>query len=94
MNVRMGGIMHQEKLDIVEGQRADAAASVAGSRGGIEQRPALQVYFKCAHAYCRVVRNAEGTGYTARCPKCGGTQQFQVGPGGTNQRMFVLSCNK
>ena len=90
VNATAGGIMHHERIDIVEGAtgRAEADASAAGQN----LRPALQVYFKCAHAYCRVLRNVEGTGYTARCPKCGVTQQFQVGPGGTNRRTFMLSC--
>lgn len=55
-------------------------------------RPALQVYFQCANAYQKVLRAVDGHSYTARCPKCGMIKQFVVGPGGSDQRTFRLSC--
>jgi phage FluMu protein Com len=67
-----------------------------GSRGtgqsGDGARPALQVYFKCANAYLKVLRSADGSGYTARCPRCGIVKNFIVGSGGIDQRTFVLTC--
>jgi hypothetical protein len=55
-------------------------------------RPILHVYFQCANAYQRVLRSVDGTSYTARCPKCGIAKHFLVGPGGSDQRTFRLSC--
>ena len=55
-------------------------------------RPFLQVWFRCAAAYQRVYRNRQGTGYSARCPKCGRAVNFRVGPGGTEQRTFEVNC--
>lgn len=59
---------------------------------GDQARPWLGVRFTCAGAYIRVFRNAAGTGYAARCPKCGQCMNFRVGEGGTNQRFFQVSC--
>lgn len=59
---------------------------------GRELRPWLGVRFKCSGAYVRVFRNTEGTGYTARCPRCGQCMRFKVGQGGTSQRFFEVSC--
>jgi len=55
-------------------------------------RPFLQVMFRCANAYLRVYRSADGQRYLARCPKCGKDVRFVVGPGGTEQRQFEVSC--
>ncbi len=52
----------------------------------------MQVYFVCANSYLRVYRSADEKRYLARCPKCGKEMRFQVGDGGTEQRMFKLSC--
>jgi hypothetical protein len=59
---------------------------------GQDPRPWLGVKFLCAGAYLRVLRNPEGTGYTARCPKCGKCIRFKVGNGGTDQRFFEVRC--
>jgi hypothetical protein len=59
---------------------------------GDTSRPWLGVRFACAGAYVRVLRNAEGTGYTARCPRCGRCMRFRVGQGGTSQRFFEVRC--
>lgn len=52
----------------------------------------LGVHFTCAGRYVRVGRRADGTGYLARCPRCGKTLRFRVGPGGTDRRFFEVSC--
>lgn len=72
------------RLDIIEGDQQPPAAGGA--------RPFLQVYFRCANFYQRVYRNAAGTHYVARCPRCGKTVRFQVGPGGTAKRRFEVHC--
>jgi hypothetical protein len=55
-------------------------------------RPWLGVKFACSGAYLRVYRNAAGTEYLARCPRCGKSVRFAVGPGGTAQRFFEVKC--
>jgi len=57
-----------------------------------DPRPSLGVYFKCAHRYVRVFRSPTANRYIARCPKCGKSIRFRVGPGGTSQRFFEVSC--
>ncbi len=70
----------------------DQFVGAARASNGEATRPWLGVRFTCAGAYIRVFRNAEGTGYAARCPKCGQCMRFRVGEGGTNQRIFEVSC--
>ncbi len=65
---------------------------VAGEQPAAKGRPFLQVYFVCANSYLRVYRSADEKRYLARCPKCGKEMRFQVGEGGTEQRMFQVSC--
>ena len=62
----------------------------AGQSGG--PRPWLGVRFGCSGAYVRVYRNAAGTAYLARCPRCGKSVRFRVGPGGTGSRFFEVQC--
>lgn len=57
-----------------------------------ETRPFIQVWFACAGIYQKVFRDHDGRSYTARCAKCGKAARFVVGPGGTSQRKFELSC--
>ena len=77
------------ELDLTEDDPRKGPPAAAGSRS---PRPSLQVYFACANAYQRVLRSFDGQSYTARCPKCGMSKQFLVGPGGSDQRTFRLSC--
>lgn len=48
----------------------------------------LGIFFKCCHVYSRAYRNAAGTAYTGRCPRCGCAVTARVGPGGTSRRIF------
>jgi len=55
-------------------------------------RPFLQVVFTCGNSYQRVYRSSDQKRYLARCPKCGRQVRFQVGEGGTDQRVFRVHC--
>ncbi len=57
--------------------------------GGAERRPWVGVRFDCCGVYSRVYRNAEGTAYSGRCPRCTRVVRMKVGPGGTASRFFV-----
>jgi hypothetical protein len=74
-------------LDFTEGK-----STPRGSESAPNTRPYLQVYFRCANAYTRVYRNAKGDEYIARCPRCGNSMSFAVGPGGTTRRFFEVGC--
>ncbi len=53
-------------------------------------RKYLRVMFACCQVYSRVYQSRDGTHYDARCPKCSRSLKFNVGPGGTDERTFVL----
>ena len=56
----------------------------------IGPRPFVSVQFACCNVYQRIYRNAVGTAYEGRCPKCGVPVRFVVGRGGTDSRSFVV----
>lgn len=72
--------------------RLDLASMRGADRKGRqgEETPYLSVLFACCGVYTRVYRNLEGTAYRGRCPRCGLSVQFRVGPGGTDARFFVV----
>jgi hypothetical protein len=53
-------------------------------------KPFLSVLFACCSVYQRIYRNAEGTAYAGRCPRCGKPVKFTVSPEGTNARNFIV----
>jgi hypothetical protein len=55
-------------------------------------RPWIGVHFVCAGQYVRVFRHVSGTHYLARCPSCAKCTRFRVGPTGTSNRFFEVSC--
>ena len=55
----------------------------------IPDRPWVGIHFDCCSVYTRVYRNAEGTAYHGRCPRCLRPVTLRVGPGGTNARFFL-----
>jgi len=73
------------KLDIT-----DVPARAPASSAPQSQRPYLSVMFNCCKIYQRVYQNPDGETYQGRCPKCLRTIRFVVGPGGTNERSFVV----
>lgn len=55
-------------------------------------KPFLMLWFSCANVYARGRRERDGSAYVGVCPKCGAGVRFPVGEGGTNQRMFEVTC--
>jgi hypothetical protein len=55
-----------------------------------QTRPHVSVHFRCCNVYCHIYRNAEGTAYLGRCPRCGRQVRFLVAEGGTDERFFVV----
>ncbi|MDP1660904.1 MAG: hypothetical protein Q8L55_03225 [Phycisphaerales bacterium] len=66
------------------------SAEPSGTKPGAV--PYLRIFFSCANAYARAQRTPAGDAYTARCPTCGQTKRFLIGPGGSSERSFVLTC--
>lgn len=58
------------------------------SPGAPKPRSWLGIYFRCCAQYGRIYKNADGTRYAGRCPRCGVEVSARVGEGGTNQRFF------
>jgi hypothetical protein len=51
----------------------------------------LCVLFDCCGIYQRIYRDASGTTYSGRCPRCGQSVRFAVGAQGTDARFFRVS---
>jgi hypothetical protein len=73
----------------------DYKLDVAGIKPRLENaslkgRPFLSVLFACCGVYQRIYRNADGSAYSGRCPRCGKPVKFAVGRGGTDERNFVV----
>jgi len=62
----------------------------AAGGGNAAKRPYLSVVFRCCGVYQRIYRSNDGATYSGRCPKCARPVQFKVGPGGTDERFFVV----
>jgi hypothetical protein len=77
-------------LDIIEGddQAPGRRSRRAPVKGTGSRRKFLSIWFRCCHVYGRLYRNASGTAYDGRCPKCGRKARALIGPHGTNQRTF------
>ena len=64
---------------------ADAASPDRGSPVG---RKWLGVLFECCDVYYRIYRNAAGTAYEGKCPRCGLPLRVPISPDGTDARFF------
>jgi hypothetical protein len=78
-------------ISILEGAPDPARRPGCGA-GGRPERPWIGVRFLCAGAYVRVARSPDGSAYHAVCPRCAKRVKFRVGPGGTDNRFFEVSC--
>lgn len=79
----------EDTVELSSSAATDRPSSDAPAEGG---RPYLRLYFRCSNQYVRAYRNAAGESYLGRCPTCGKTISFAVGPGGTSERFFQVSC--
>lgn len=52
----------------------------------------LRLWFSCAGTYARATIDPSGASYVGRCPKCSKSITFPIGPGGTSQRVFEVTC--
>jgi hypothetical protein len=82
--------------DIVDVSLLPRAATSAGDDVRHPETPRgqtfLRLWFRCANQYGRAYKSASGDCYLARCPTCMKTIRFGIGPGGTEQRFFEVSC--
>lgn len=51
----------------------------------------LGVHFACCDVYHRVYVNHDQTAYCGHCPRCARSIRFEIGPGGTDARIFQAS---
>lgn len=81
----------RDQLELTSGVTREPAPApeTAGSAPGSTY---LRLWFDCSRQYARAQKSPDGTKYTARCPKCGATAKFAIGPGGTSERFFRVSC--
>lgn len=75
-------------LDIQGLEARGTDPSAEAGKNSLQGRPWLAIHWRCCQVYNRVYRNADGTAYEGRCPKCGRPVTVRVGPGGTNNRFF------
>ena len=73
------------KVELSSGESSAGAQSPESST-----RPYLGIQFDCCGVYQRIYRDASGSAYRGRCPRCGKTVNFPVGQGGTASRFFVV----
>jgi hypothetical protein len=60
--------------------------------GQSQRRSFLGVYFERCGVYGRLYKNAEGTAYVGRCPRCGTPYVIRIGAEGTSSRFFKAVC--
>ena len=53
-----------------------------------QRRKFLGIWFDCCGTYGRIYKNADGTAYVGRCPRCLRSVRVRVGGEGTEQRFF------
>jgi hypothetical protein len=81
--VDIAGVETAGSLGVDGARPQPAARGVTGSG-----RPWLAILWRCCRVYGRAYRNAAGTAYEARCPRCSKPVLVRIGDGGTNCRFF------
>lgn len=56
--------------------------------GRPDRRPYIGVLFECCGVYARIYRRPGQPFYFGRCPRCLRTLRVNVGPGGSQERIF------
>ncbi len=81
----------RDRIDI-EGLRptpeAETHSHAAPETSSGPRRPFLQIWYRCCNVYGRLAKNATGTHYEGRCPRCLGRLEVPIGEGGTSRRSF------
>jgi hypothetical protein len=76
------------------GHRIDISSPGPVPFPAAEERAArrfLGVRFACCEVYARVYVNRAQTAYEGYCPRCSKPVVFRIGPGGTDERFFIVS---
>lgn len=74
------------------GAGGEGTEGLGGGAGGGGGGGFISLWFRCSATYARGYKTRDGSAYFARCPKCGKTISLPIGPGGTSQRSFQVSC--
>lgn len=53
------------------------------------RRRFIGIHFTCCGVYSRIHPNAERTAYVGHCPRCTRPIRLEIGPGGSDQRIFT-----
>jgi hypothetical protein len=91
-SVEIGGVPIAGHADPGTPPRAGDAPPPADASPGGRDKPYLRLWFECSKQYARAYRSPDGSAYLGRCPTCGETIRFCVGPGGSSERFFRVSC--
>ncbi|HNX05818.1 MAG TPA: hypothetical protein PKI32_09965 [Opitutales bacterium] len=57
-----------------------------------QPRGFLGVFFSRCNVYGRLYKNADGSAYEGRCPRCGTNFRVRIGSEGTSSRFFNAVC--
>jgi len=60
-----------------------------GDESSAPRRRYVGIHFACCAVYRRLYVNRDETAYEGHCPKCHRPVRLQIGPGGTDQRIFT-----
>jgi hypothetical protein len=48
----------------------------------------IGIYYRCCTVYGRIYKNATGTAYEGKCPRCGMKARVSIGKSGSSSRFF------